>query len=231
MFRYPCLTRLVLAAAVAGVCGFLAPAAGAATVTPKIGGAQLGMMDGAPMIHADIMYSNNNIDVTLDTSNGTPMLRPLATTDEFDPAMPWNVLSGKAYNYQYAWNLGGYFELPAGTAIWIERIRQDAGLEVYLRPPASDNYTPVFTADGSRFKWSGSMQHNAYAVLHPTQSSYSAEYRIYIGPNDTVGNPLAGYGSENLILTWTATPNPEPASLALLVAGAAGMAIRRRART
>jgi len=198
--------------------------ASAAYVMPMIGGGQVGMM-GAPMIHADVSFDGTNIGVVLDTSHDTPMLRPLTPPAEFDPAQPWAVLTGKAYNYQYAFNPSGFITLPVNAGIWVERISQDAALEVYTRPPAA-SYTRIFENDGDRFKWSGAMQHNAYAVLNPTESTYSATYKIYIGDANT-GDPLDGYGSANTTWTWTATPIPEPASLGVLGLGAM-LLLRRR---
>src|SRR4030067_3412716 len=89
----------------------------AAVVTPMIGGGQVK----ESMIHVDIFYDHdtNTMSATADTSHGIPELRPLSSGDEFDPAAPWSVLSGKAYNYQYGWNPGGFFVLPEGGRIWI----------------------------------------------------------------------------------------------------------------
>ena len=47
------------------------------------------------------------------------------------------------------------------------------------------------------------MQHNAYAVLHPTKSVYEADYRVYIG-DVTDGAPLPGYGYDDVTWTWNA---------------------------
>jgi len=190
-------------------------------VMPMMGGGQVN----ASMKHTDVMFDGTNITLHVDDSVPTPVLRPLAPPDEFDPAQPWAVLQNKAYNFQDAWNPGGFITLPTGGAIWVQMLAHDAGLETYLRPPASSAYDPIFTADGDRWKWTGAMQHNAYAVLNPTQNTYSATYRVYIGDADT-GDPLNGYGSANVTWTWSATPVPEPASLLLL--GLAGLLHWRR---
>lgn len=195
----------------------------AAYVMPAMGGAQLGMMDGVAMIHTDITFDGTNIAAQVDTSHGVPMLRPLIVPDAFDPAQPWSVLTDKAYNFQHAWNPGGFISLPAGTGIWIERIFQDAQLESYKRPPASPQYTPLFAFDGDRWQWSGAMTHNVYAVLNPTKTEYEAQYKVYIG-DATTGDPIPGYGGATVTWTWTAVV-PEPTTLGLLVSLAC---LRRR---
>lgn len=205
------------------------PPALAAIVTPQMGGGQVGMM-GAPMKHTDVMFDGTNITLHVDDTVATPMLRPLAAGDTFlDPpnVHTWDVLEGKAYNFQNAWNPGGFITLPAGGAIWVERLSHDAALEAYLRPPASPAYAPVFQADGDRWQWSGAMTHNVYAVHDPLQTTYNATYRVYIG-DATTGAPLSGYGSADVTWTWNATPVPEPASLSMLAIGATAILRRRR---
>jgi hypothetical protein len=213
---------IVLSAAMVGVCAALAQAA---YVMPAMGGAQFGMMQGAAMIHTDITFDGTNVGAHVDTSHGVPMLRPLVAPDEFDPAQPWAVLSGKAYNFQHAWNPSGFITLPANTGIWIERVSQDPELQSYKRPPATPQYGPVFSFDGDRWQWSGAMTHNVYAVQNPTKISYEAQYKVYIG-DATTGQPLPAYGSALVTWTWSAVV-PEPKALFLMTG--LGIVFRRRA--
>jgi hypothetical protein len=205
-----------------------APVSGA-FVTPQMGGGQVAMMGGAPMKHLDISFDGTDVSVHIDDTVGTPMLRPLSAPDEFDPAEPWAVLNDKAYNFQYGWNPSGFITLPAGSGIWVERLSQDSELQVYARPPATvPAYSPLFENDGDTWQWSGAMTHNVYAVADPTQSSYSATYRVYIG-DATTGEALASYGSADVTLDFSAAPVPEPAS-ALLAMGALLAVTGRRRR-
>lgn len=200
----------------------------AAYVTPQMGGGQVAMMGGAPMKHLDISFDGTNISVHIDETVATPMLRPLTEPDEFDPAQAWAVLTDKAYNFQYGWNPGGFISLPNGSGIWIELLSTDAELETYARPPASEPaYTSLFENVGDKWRWTGAMTHNVYAVLDPSQSSYSATYRVYIG-DATTGELLDGYGSDIVTLSFAATPVPEPTSLGLLSLGGLLLVRRRR---
>ncbi len=201
----------------------------AAYVSPRMSGGQVM----GSMIHSDIFFDGTNISVDTDESHGVPMLRPLTPPDEFDPAQPWSILTGKAYNWQYAWNPGGFITVPTGGGIWVERLHHDDGLQVYLRPMMYNagvhgpTWPEIFTSDGYRWKWSGGMQHNAYTVLNPMMDTYEARYLVYIG-DATTGAPLAGYGSQEVTWTWTATPVPEPAMLGPMALGVLlGLARRR----
>jgi hypothetical protein len=178
-------------------------------VTTARGG---GLNTNAPMIHVDIFYDygSNVMHATLAAHDATPQLLPLPAGYAFDSRSNYYVLSGKAYNYQYAWNPGGTFSPPAGAAVWIECLSASPGLECYdgpgnkmISPPRT--YAPIFgTADSStRWQWYGQMAHNSYAVLNPTNSVYSAQYRIYFGDAVT-GAPDAysGYGDATITLTW-----------------------------
>ena len=217
------ITRIALLALLAA-CGIIRSAQ-AAYVMPQMGGGQTGMM-GAPMKHTDILFDGTNISLHVDDTVATPELQPLTPPDQFDPAQPWSVLIDKAYNFQHAWNPGGFITLPSGTGMWIERLSAHEDLEAFLRPPAFSGgaqWPEILAADGDRWKWSGAMQHNAYAVLNPTESLYSATYLVYIGDAVT-GAPVPGYGSAEVTWEWTATPVPEPSSLVLLGLGALAIA-------
>jgi hypothetical protein len=199
--------RSLLAAV--GIVGLTAVALHANYVTPKIGGGQTGGGT-APMKHADVFYSNHQITVVVDGTVATPILRPITSPQEFDPAQPWSVLGYQAYNWQYAFNPGGPISLDPGTKIWVERVYQDPELHVYLRPPQwvyspeTPKWTEIFLADGDRWRWDGAMQHNAYAVCGPRQSVYTATYLVYIGDEFT-GEPLPGYGSDTTTWIWNTT--------------------------
>lgn len=173
----------------------------AAVVTPMIGGGQVK----ESMIHIDIFYdySTNTMSAKVDTSHGIPKLRPLSSGDEFDPDAPWSVLSGKAYNYQYGWNPGGFFIIPEGAGIWIELIAQSPGLEVYDGRQTRGSFNPILGTNGSRiiWKWSGSMIHNTYAVSEPIETRCWATYQVYFG-NERTGGPIAGYDDDTVTLEW-----------------------------
>ena len=166
----------------------------------------------SPMIHVDILYDygSNVMNATLAAHDATPNLLALPAGYTFDSRSNYFVLNGKAYNYQYAWNPGGTFSPPAGAAVWIECLSASPGLECYdgpgnkvITPPRT--YAPIFGTAGSstRWKWYGQMAHNSYAVLNPTNTVYSAQYRIYFG-DETTGAPeaYASYGDATMTLTW-----------------------------
>lgn len=180
-----------------------------AFVTPKIGGAQVGSGSEDPqlMIHVHVSYDSSTSSVNLGIDPGTAELRPLEPPDEFDPAEPWGVLGTKAYNFQYGWLASGFEFPPVGAWFWMEQLSATPGLEVYQRPPATPQYAPIFGTAGSspRWRWSGQMTHNVYAVQDPSFEFYEAEYRVYIG-NDTTGEPLAGYTAAEITLQFGATP-------------------------
>ena len=173
-------------------------------VTPMIGGGQIGMA-AAAMKHIDVTFDGGTLHAHVDGTVATPRLRPLTPPDQFDPAAPWGILEGKAYNFQYGWNAGGFITLPAGAGIWVEHLLSSPDLEVFSRPPANPAWTPILGTEGSssRWKWSGAMTHNVYAVLDPRRSEYRAEYRIYLGDAVT-GAELDGYGDDLVTLIFVA---------------------------
>jgi hypothetical protein len=184
----------------------VAQAASAGFVIPQMGGGQEGQGT-APMKHADITFDGTDLAVHVDNTIDTPMLRSLVEPNEFDPTQPWSVLNYKAYNFQYGWNPGGFISLPSGSWIWIEQLSATPGLEVYQRPPATPAYAPIFGTSGSplRWRWSGAMTHNVYAVVPAELDKYEANYRVYLGDN-TTGEPLPAYGSTDVTFHFLASP-------------------------
>jgi hypothetical protein len=182
----------------------------AKTVTPMIGGGQAS----ASMVHVGVFYdyTMNCMSVDVDTSLPMPEMRPLAPGDEFDPAQPWSILSGKAYNFQYGWIASGYFLLPEGTAVWVELLSQSPGLETYRGNKDKGGYLPIFGTAGSslRWKWPGVMTHNTYAVLSPDEAIYWATYRVYFGDAAT-GDPIPGYDCETVTLRLAVRSEPQRA--------------------
>ncbi len=196
----------------AGVASLISSASAQNTLAkPSRGG---GLDTNAPMIHVDIFYDYgaNEMHATLDTSYPAPKLLPLPPGYAFDSRSNYFVLAGKAYNFQLAWNPGGIFTNPPGAALWIECLSASPGLECYdgpgnkmISPPRT--YAPIFGTAGSpsRWKWYGAMAHNSYAVLNPTNTTMSAQYRVYFGDAVT-GDPVAGYDDATVTLTWTVEP-------------------------
>jgi hypothetical protein len=202
----------------------LCVAAGVAIITPNIpaqdtlikpsrGG---GLDTNAPMVHVDIFYDYgaNQMHATLDTNYATAKLLPLPAGYAFDSRSNYYVLSGKAHNFQYAWNPGGIFSPPAGAAVWIECLSASPGLECYDGPgnkmlTIPRTYAPIFGTAGSptRWQWYGQMAHNSYAVLNPSNNVMTAQYRIYFGDAVT-GAPdaYANYDDATITLTWLVDP-------------------------
>lgn len=180
-------------------------------VFPKLGGAQIS----AEMIHIDIYYDkeSNRLLANVDDSYGTPQLRPLNPGEAFDPTSSYAVLRGKAYNAQYGWNAGGFFEIPSGAAIWIELIDGSPELETYEGWGRLGAHTPIFGTAGSsrKWKWSGVMAHNTYAVRNPRTDLYFAEYHIYFGDAETGSRAgFEQYGDATVHLGWVAAPAEVP---------------------
>jgi hypothetical protein len=173
---------------------------------PMMGGGQVGMASAA-MKHLDISFDGSGIHVHVDDSIATPRMRPLPEGIQFSETSPWAMLQDKAYNFQFGWNAGGFISLPPGTGIWIEHVQSTPGLEVYSRPPANPAWAPILGTDNSplRWKWSGAMTHNVYAVLDPSLTEYVAEYRVYVG-DATSGTPREAFSSDLVTLTLLADP-------------------------
>lgn len=220
------LSRTFSAALVAGMVTLLGGAsmAQAAYVTPKMGGGQ----QSASMVMPNVLITDEGLSITgvLDMMGmpimSVPVLRPLTGTDEFNPSAVYSVLSGKAYNLQYGWNLdAGSADLPSGGNIWIELLSSTPGISTYEH----GSYTPIFGTAGSSdaWLWDGVMAHNAYAV-DPQIANWSATYRLYIG--DINGQVIGGYDDAQITLNWTSVP--EPASMLGLVGAGAMMMLRRR---
>ena len=212
-------------------------------VLPAIGGGQVGMMDGAPMKHISVAFDGSDIEVHVDETVSTPLLRNLTSPDQFNAAEAWAVLDGKHHNFQYGWVPDGIWAPPAGSAVWVEQISASSGLDTYeggrfmseamIRAMTFD---PIFGTNDTAdiWKWSGVMTHNAYAVLDPTLSEYSATYRVYLGDENTglelvsgTGAPL--YGSDEVTVTFSSSV-PEPSAGLLLAAAAIGFVVTRNRR-
>ena len=181
----------------------------AAFVQPQIIGGSTSVSDpDASMKHIEVELVGTSIQLTVDETVPTPVLRALEDPDEFDPAQPWAVLQDKAHNFQYGWLIGGLWGPPAGSGVWVELLDTTTGLETYSsRVPLTGTYDPIFGTDSSAsiWQWDGAMTHNAYAVFNPTESTYEATYRVYIG-NAATGVPTPGYQSSDVTLTFDATP-------------------------
>ncbi len=178
-----------------------------AQIYPMMGG---GQAEGQ-MIHIDVYYDADakQMYAQVDDSYGKPQLRALDPGLAFDAQAPYAVLNGKAYNFQYGWNVALLFSLPPGTAIWIENINTSPGLETYSGSGTFASYTPIFGTAGSArlWKWSGAMVHNTYAVQTPLVERYFAEYRLYIG--DAATGSRTGFtdiGETSIRLEWTTVP-------------------------
>lgn len=207
-----------------------------AVITPRIGGADR-RHDVAPMIMPVITFDGMNIAVQKEAGGlwetlaweNAPVMWPLQGDDTLAPGVWYNALNGMAWNWQYGWeNPGNNAPLPTGGKFWIEVRSQSEGLNTYERSTTA--YTAIFGTIGTdgtptslRWMWPETMAHNAYTVT-PQYGQWEAIYRVYIGyENNDVngaylrGDPMPGFGYQDVTLRWTSVP--EPATLALLLTG------------
>lgn len=75
-------------------------------------------------------------------------------------------------------------------------IEQSDGLQVYEQ----GTFAPILGTDGTsaRWRWSGVMTHNWYAVNEP--GYYFATYRVYVA--DASGEPVPGHVANDITLEW-----------------------------
>lgn len=180
-------------------------------VTPMMGGGQTV----ADMVHIDVYYDAyaNQLSAQVDDSYGIPELRALEAGYAFDPEAPYGVLNGRAYNSQYGWNVGGFFRLPPGAAIWIELTDCTPGLETYSGWGQTGTYAPIFGTGGSPrlWKWSGVMVHNTYAVSNSPIGRLFADYHIYFGDANTGSRTnFTELDDTTVRLEWTVVPVEDP---------------------
>ncbi len=201
-----CRRRATIGAlAMIGLC--TCASATAAFVEPMMGGGQITQGEAA-MKHADISFLGGELSVVVDDTVATPKLTPLNPADQFDLDGTWGMINQHAYNFQYGWNRGDIDALPpVGSWIWIEQLDASPGLKTYQRPPASPEGQAIFSTNGSstRWRWSGEMTHNLYAVGSPTQSTYFATYNVYIG-DDLTGEPNPNFAPAQVTFEFSATP-------------------------
>ena len=108
-----------------------------------------------------------------------------------------SVLDDTYYSGRFGWLANGFFNLPAGSGVFVENLGSSEGLRCY----DAFSYAPILGTDGSDlvWQWSGAMTHNWYSVDGPGE--YSATYRVYVGDGST-GEPLAGWEAAELTLEW-----------------------------
>ncbi len=108
-----------------------------------------------------------------------------------------SVLDDTYYSGRFGWLANGFFNLPAGSGVFVENLGTSEGLSVY----DAFSYAPILGTDGSSdvWQWNGAMTHNWYSATEPGE--YSATYRVYVG-NATTGEPLAGWDDAELVLEW-----------------------------
>lgn len=183
-------------------------------VSPSTGGGQTF----GEMVHIDVTLETDKLAAHIDDTIPAPELKPIAAGLSFEPGANYAVLNGRTYNAQYGWNVGGFFTLPAGSAIWIEQTAASPGLEVYEGSGRNGSYKPIFGTRGSPrlWKWSGVMAHNTYAMLNPRWNNCYAEYRVFVGDAETGSRTAyAGISETSVRLLWSTAPAAFPSRIGI----------------
>ena len=108
-----------------------------------------------------------------------------------------SVLDDTHYSGRFGWLANGFFNLPAGSGVFVENIGTSAEVSVY----DGFSFSPIHGTDGSGlvWQWPGAMTHNWYSVDGPGQ--YSAMYCVYVGDALT-GVELPGWEGTVVHLEW-----------------------------
>lgn len=193
------------------------------------------LVDPADMLH--LLISQNGTSLELEFETPVFDLVPLTWADAVYSG-PGAVLNGQAFNAQYGWLANGFFNLPFGSAVFVEAGRVDRGLSFH----DAFSFDPILSTSGSDpvWAWSGQMTHNWVSASRP--GLYEADLTVYVG-DALSGAPLAGWTAASVTLAWElgldaavpvasananrAGPVPAPGSAVVLAAGAV-LAVRRR---
>lgn len=191
-----------------------------------------------PMVHVSIKYtvSGGTTNLTTTTDPITPVLTPLTISnpgDSFSAFDPWfgdldPSTNGDAFNRQYGFVLDGTSDLlPTGYGIWIRQDSASPGLSAHLYRASPATWDPMFGTGGSSdtLQWNLGMFHPAYSAPG-VPGAHSANYTAFVV--DGGGTPTGV--AENFTLTWSAVGIPEPATVALMIPAALGLAAVRRRR-
>ncbi|MFM1803917.1 MAG: hypothetical protein RL136_796 [Planctomycetota bacterium] len=165
-----------------------------ASVTSLTSSAPADLPDlGGAMVHLIVDFDGVNMQVYPESTGPLTLQR----YEGADYAGAAAILNTKAYNAQFGWLVGGFWQPPLGNAVWIERMDSTPGLQVYDQ----GTFEPIHGTDGSpsAAMWNGVMRHNWYAV--DSGGSYSAHYRVYLGDPFTA-EPNPKYGQAEVVLQW-----------------------------
>jgi hypothetical protein len=168
------------------------------------------------MVMPAIRYMTEHGHLMVTMPSEIPHLTPLEESHpdmHFHPTSPWYEdldpdHQGKAFNRQYGFVMDGASDLlPLGTAIWIQLVSADHGLEAYTYRSISDDeqiWTPMFgTHDSSKiFEWDMRMFHPAFAALQGS-GPLSADFEAFVVDLDS-GKRRADIGGITFTLLWTA---------------------------
>ncbi len=194
------------------------------------------LVDPVDMLH--LLVSQNGTTLAIDFE--TPVFGPLPLVRTGDTYTgPGSVLNGRGFNAQYGWLANGFFNLPFGSAVFVEADRVDRGLAFH----DAFSFEPILTTAGSSpvWAWTGVMTHNWVSATRP--GVYEADLTVFVGDAQT-GAPLAGWTGASVTLAWelamdslgpvasvsptSVRPVPAPGSAAVLGLCLVPLARRRR---
>ncbi|MEL7485471.1 MAG: hypothetical protein AAFN41_14100 [Planctomycetota bacterium] len=207
-----------------------------ATALITTGAAAQPLVDPADMLHLLIAQNGQSLELEFETTVTGPI--PLTRTGDTYSG-PGSVLNGRGFNSQYGWLANGFFNLPFGSAVFVEADRVDRGLAFH----DAFSFDPILTTSGSDpvWQWTGVMTHNWVSAVRP--GVYEADLTVYVGDAIT-GAPLAGWTGASVTLAWelamdsigpfaavsAETVGPVPAPGAAVAMGLALVPLSRRRR-
>ncbi|HCT46821.1 MAG: hypothetical protein CMJ35_00750 [Phycisphaerae bacterium] len=161
----------------------------AAASTPTLGG---------PMSHLLVTLFQNQVYLTFES----PAMSTVSMQgNEGDFVGDASLLNNMGYNAQFGWLANGFISLPPDSGIFMRTLSSSPHLNVY----EESTFNPIFGTDGSDdvWQWDGTMTHNWYST--ETHGSHWARYEVFVG--DLFGNPLDGYTSASIDLTFEYGPD------------------------
>jgi len=168
------------------------------------------------MVMPAIRYIADHGHLMITLPSETPHLTPLEESYpgiHFSPNSPWYEdldpdHEGKAFNRQYGFVMDGTSDLlPLGTAIWIQLVNADLGLEAYTYRRINESeqtWEPMFGTKGSSkvFEWDMRMFHPAF-VAPQGSGPLSAEFEAFVVDLNTMERKIE-IGGVFFTLLWTA---------------------------